>query len=406
MEYVYRPVRDEEMDELADLLHLVFGDGRSWFYNIITKDPWRRPHNTRIALHAGRIVSHVQTHLRPIYYGRSTLVMGGIGHVATHPDHRRQGLSTRLLTESIELMESDGYHLSLLYTGINDYYAKLGWRTVELHDLHSALGDAPAPSGSYTVEPVAVPEELPGLAAIYDSCAPRWIGMLARNLRYWQVNHTWAGGQYLADDPRACLKASRDGSTRGYLRGRIVHCAPERACVDEICWLDGDDACIADLLAAFLDGARAASKQVVRLDLGSGHPAIDLLGGAAAFEAVPNRSVMFRVISVPGLLCAASAELSARVAQAGMETAWPLTLDCEIGAACVFFGPRVVATPHTGPADLTLSQVDFLRLFLGLVDAAELQENGLLGWRGAERVEELAGLFPRRAYHYVRYDKF
>lgn len=101
------------------------------------------------AFENGEAVSSVHVFVRDIRdrEGRP-LRVGGIGSVCTRKDCQKQGHSGRLLTMALDAMERDGCVWSLLGTGVNDHYARYGWRTVSTPDPWGTLrsdvsGDAP-----------------------------------------------------------------------------------------------------------------------------------------------------------------------------------------------------------------------------------------------------------------------
>lgn len=402
-----RAARPDEMDVVADLLALVFKGGRKWFYNIITQDPWRDPANTLLALVDDRIVAHVQVHKRPVHYGRSRLIIGGIGHVATHPDFRGRGLSTALLNRAIERMEQGGYHLSLLYTGINEFYARLGWRTIPIDELSGLLPAAPpAGSGGYGIEHARIPAEMPEAPRVYNAWAPGWIGPLDRTEEYWQRNPSWTDDEFIAEDHGATTRAVRDGRTCGYLRGRIANLPPSRCAIDELCYLPGEEACVADLLQRFIASAIAAGKERVHLECGDDHPAAKLLAGVTSLTAGRDTSAMFRIIDPACLINAAGEELKTRLTAADRLGGQPLTVDCEAGRIAVHLDDPVTAEPTSSPADVEMPLEAFLQLVLGRQEASDLAARGALEWTGTERWEDLRALLPERPYYYSRFDKF
>jgi len=176
--------------------------------------------------------------------------------------------------------------------------------------------------------------------------------------------------------------------------------------VDELCWLPGDEACLAPLLDAILGAARAVGKEFADLSVGDDHPALAPFAEAGLLASVPDGSVQFRVIDLPGLLTALAPELRARLSAAGIGTQAPLTLDAEVDAARLDLSANEAGAAHSGQADLTLSEESFLRLLLGRATASELSAEGALAWHGTDRTEDLGALFPRRPYWYCRYDKF
>lgn len=60
--------------------------------------------------------------------GRETTV-GGVGGVATLPEHRRQGYVRRLLAESLRQYRADGVEFAALWPFSTPFYESLGWAT-------------------------------------------------------------------------------------------------------------------------------------------------------------------------------------------------------------------------------------------------------------------------------------
>lgn len=408
MDVEFRPVRPEEMDELVRLLSLVFDGGDSFFRGIITRDPWRELGRSYVAECGGRLIANVQIHYRPVRYGCARLAMAGIGHVATHPDYRKRGIAGKLLTAQLEFMRTTGIHFTQLYTGINHYYETYGWHTIPLAERRLQLADWSPAGGEhpYSLRAVRVPEELPLLAPAYDACVDHWVTPLDRTEEYWRAHPSWTLGEFLGEDPAACRAAERDGRVCGYVRGRIEGLAPDRAALEELCWVPGEEACLAPLLEGFLASAREARRTFVDLLIGEAHPAYALLGGEEGLEAVVDRHAMFRVADLAGLLRAAGPELVRRLADSGLAGIAPLSIDAEFGCAKLEAGPDVRVTEYDGPVDLAMTHAAFLRLLLGRASAANLLARQEIEWTGTDRTEELAVLFPERPYWYSRYDKF
>jgi len=82
------------------------------------------------AFDAGTLVSSVHVFMRRLRdrEGRP-LKVGGIGSVSTIPEARSKGHSSRLLELSIEEMAKRECVWSYLGTGVNDHYARHGWRS-------------------------------------------------------------------------------------------------------------------------------------------------------------------------------------------------------------------------------------------------------------------------------------
>ena len=222
-----RHAREDEMEAVVDLLELVFRGGRKWFHNIITKTRERLAEHPSV-LQDGHVVANVVS-TAALSIRVSRLTMGGIGHVATHPDFRGQVLSIALPNEAIGLMRQRLPPVPALY-GINEFYARLGWTTIPFASTLGPLPkEAPQPSGLYAIENTTVPEGLPEAPGIYEQWAAGWVGALDRSPEYWRVNGSWTDDEFITEDHGATTRAMRDGRVCGYLRGRIANLPPSDA---------------------------------------------------------------------------------------------------------------------------------------------------------------------------------
>ncbi len=126
---VIRKPKEEELRIVWEVMCGAFGEEpRERFRQQIWEDSTFALEQIRIAEVDGKIVSHVWVAERPVFYrGQVVLPMGGIGGVGTLPEYRRRGLATQLLQDAIAYMERKGHAISMLFTGINPFYARLGW---------------------------------------------------------------------------------------------------------------------------------------------------------------------------------------------------------------------------------------------------------------------------------------
>jgi len=124
-----RSLREDERAACLDLWCTVWpGENspayfRRYFYGDID---WL-PYYTQIAEIDGQIVSAVHICRRVVACGDLKLTMGGIANVATAPAFRGKGYSTACLRRAIAVMEADALDFSLLFTGINAFYAREGF---------------------------------------------------------------------------------------------------------------------------------------------------------------------------------------------------------------------------------------------------------------------------------------
>ena len=116
-EYVIRGLREDEVKEWSEFCASVFSykpdpPPAEYFYRHYANDPSTKACGSsrliRIALFEGTIVASCRIFLRTISTGNgngTVLRAGGIGEVCTTMDHRRRGVSTKLLENAIAIME-------------------------------------------------------------------------------------------------------------------------------------------------------------------------------------------------------------------------------------------------------------------------------------------------------------
>ena len=77
------------------------------------------------------LVSAAHLCRRSMNWNGGTLLCGALANVATRENYRRQGVSRLLLRETIDKMERERFHFSLLGTGTHGHYATLGWEQIK-----------------------------------------------------------------------------------------------------------------------------------------------------------------------------------------------------------------------------------------------------------------------------------
>ncbi len=121
-----------EFGEILDFLNFVFrssvgrkpsiGGDYPHLYNE------RNVHNFRHIRVNGRVISNVSIYPARVQWGDAVLKIGGIGGVATDPDYRKHGYAGTILAHCLEYMDRElDCDLSILWTGIPDYYRRWGW---------------------------------------------------------------------------------------------------------------------------------------------------------------------------------------------------------------------------------------------------------------------------------------
>lgn len=190
--YEFRSLLWDELDKWFDHCAGVFSssEGRSYdemrryFMNHWYNDSARKLDGIFVAVANGQIVSTVRVFHRYIYLNGRIVAMGGIGEVSTKPEHRRQGLSGRLLEMAIEYMTSCGMVISSLGTGVPQHYARYGWEPVARFVSQAEVG-AKHDSAIRLLD-WDDPKELHQVISCYDNYAVQFNGTLVRDEGYWQ----------------------------------------------------------------------------------------------------------------------------------------------------------------------------------------------------------------------------
>jgi predicted N-acetyltransferase YhbS len=225
-----RPVEPAEHGQALALWQTVFGAMPGYFERYYDADPGYRPGDTLGAWDGGRLVSAVHLCRRPAAWRGGALLCGGIANVATLPEFRRQGLSRRLLEQTIVKMEAEGFAYSLLGTGVHGHYAALGWEPAR--GLQAMLTPAPPPAPDAVWTPV---EAAAPLEALYPF-SPRPL-QFARDDRYFDGWAAWnwrRPGVSLLTRPGqgyAVLELAADAEYATLLEWRAADEASERALI-------------------------------------------------------------------------------------------------------------------------------------------------------------------------------
>ena len=218
-----RPLRDAELEELVELLCLVFGrpDGHERYRGYIEGDPTWRPEQTPVIVVDGRVVSALRIWDRQIYLGATPVRMGGIGGVCTHPDYRRRGLASRLMAHTCQVLRAEGYELGLLFTLVPArFYRRFGWCSVPLMGFRAELPrraepGRDAPEGP-AIEPFEATRDLEETVALYGRYNGGRSGTVLRPRPYWD----WAPS--LVRGVRPTVVARDETGLVGYLNWRLA----------------------------------------------------------------------------------------------------------------------------------------------------------------------------------------
>lgn len=268
MQVHYRAIHRRETDSALRLWHEVFGVEEWYFRTTLEAEPTRKLHQTLAAFEPdGTMVAAVHFFVRPTRRPDGIPErMGAVGNVATLERARRQGHSTRLLEMLIENMRREHCVWSMLGTGVNHHYERLGYKTVPTRYLVGSLSERPLANteGVEVVrkDPLAEPrcwEPLPDIHRVYNRLRPL---THVRPGVYWPIvvqprlqkppKVVWIGRSVDSSEPSAYL---------------VSEFGDQHARVLELCWMPNGRLCTAALLEAFRREALDRGIREVRLDL-------------------------------------------------------------------------------------------------------------------------------------------
>lgn len=88
---------------------------------------YRREH-LRLALWGGDLAGALRVNMETIRLGEARLKMGGFGWVTTAPEHRKKGVGSALMRDTMRYLREQGCHVSMLF-GIPNFYHRFGFAT-------------------------------------------------------------------------------------------------------------------------------------------------------------------------------------------------------------------------------------------------------------------------------------
>jgi len=367
MQEEFRAIRPGELEECLDLWGNVFERvGRQYFVPYFHGDPWFKRVYTRVCAVDGKLVSAVQVCERRVRVGGAEIVMGGIGNVGTYPEHRGRGYSTHLMEDTVRVMHDHGMDLSVLFSGIQPFYERVGWRSVPQRMLTGSLraGRGLGTPGKYSVRQCDWASDLASIQEIYDAFNDGRPLTTVRTPEYWAG---YALPRFGA--PQFTLAAEDEGTVVGYLHFRYER--PD-CWLREIGYLPEAADCAESLIRAAADRVQQAGVQRIWVNLP--HEPEILAGIERVAERVEPREpmgMMCRIINMPSLGTRMLPELSRR-ARAGGLASGRISLDAELGSLELTITDDGVSLGAEDPVHIPISQSDFFCLLFGIKSAEEL----------------------------------
>jgi len=196
MAVTVRAVHPSEFEQLYDLLWRSFErhylrDARDYFSPFYEKDPFMDEELVRVVrADGGGLAASVTIFDRTVLIEGRPVRMGGIGNVATHPEHRGKGLAGLLLDDCVELMKKKGFGVSLLFAGPVPLYEKHGWMSLDAFSWDFSGLKPPAVERGLSVRPVSWSSERLEVYNLHKGFIQRHNFPTDRNMAYWN-NYVW-----------------------------------------------------------------------------------------------------------------------------------------------------------------------------------------------------------------------
>ncbi len=374
-------VNRTELEQCYDIWGSVFPEERAFFQERLDYDRSYQLETTWIAAVDGVIASAMQIFPYVARYGIAQLRVGGIGSVATLPEYRHRGLAQMILCEQISWMRSAGYDLSLLFTGIPSFYARLGWQAFRDGESYRLGSTSIREIGEdcYVIRCGALAEDLPSIVAIYDEYS-EWVSFShVRPLRFWEDSAKWSRHA----NPSIWI-AERAGVPVGYLLA--ISNQEGQATIVECAYRSQAEGAAGALLKVFWN--ERSDKKSITLRLPSDHALAQY--GEKIFE---ESAAMWRGFDPVRLLDRVTPELNRRWQLAGriqfpsvglgIGTNQMLRVRTDDAGVCI---ENMGSSHFVADTSCFLSSAEFLDMFLGGVELESRAANHAL----------LAQLFPSR----------
>lgn len=317
MESQVRPVRGrEELEQCFELWGDVFDEDRGFFQRRLEGDRTYDSATTWVAVVGGEVVSAAQIFPFDARWDGTTLLVAGIGSVATRPTHRGQGLALAVLNAQRAWMAPAGFALALLFARERaiPLYERAGYVRLPFGTTVAWSPDDGATRSGYTVRSVK-PADWRAIRTIYAAqMAP--LGHV-RSKAFWTDAIRWTEQ---VDPGREWLVAEQAGRLAGYFFGRI----PEVGEDEEGPTVQGRRIRLWEVVS-HLNHPGAAEALVERAHRQMGAPGMVPLSLPAGHVLAEGRSVipgrhrgMWSLVSAPALLRAIRPVLARRAEDAGV----------------------------------------------------------------------------------------
>ncbi|MFQ6085969.1 MAG: enhanced intracellular survival protein Eis [Candidatus Bathyarchaeia archaeon] len=295
----------------------VFSYPAEYFELLVRRNPWFKPEDIVPLFSAGKLVSCLQIFPKPVRIGNRSIMMGGVGNVATLPRYRRRGYATMALKRAIQLMRERGYGLSVLFTGMPDFYRRLKWEVASPHYEYSIAttelcDEVPHVPDEFSPQTMR-DEDLPAVLRAYETTNRGRTLSVVRSLECWRRQLKYGG-----KDGSCFLVIKKHQNPLGY--SRCIKSKKGLEVVEAGFLSDSTDARLAceGLLAHMGRYASGMGLGKISANVPPDHLlARHLLAHGAVDRSRASGNLMARIVDFRGLMESLLPELSNRVSNAG-----------------------------------------------------------------------------------------
>lgn len=183
----------------------------------------------------------------PTRFDGHVVMMGGIGGVATLPQHRRKGAIRAMMQAALKDMYEHDYMLSMLYPFSSAYYRQFGYASgTRLARWEVPLNSLKLPDVGGSMKMLSHGDDLSALARIYnDSCADRNLSVVRRVFDEDLIKEDW-----LKNARQIYVWSDDAGAPRGFMILKKVDKTLE--CTFDFGLLNAFHFCDAEALTALL----------------------------------------------------------------------------------------------------------------------------------------------------------
>lgn len=329
LDYEVRKATEKEYEVALDFLALAFSKSREYFIEYESL-PWFRYNREKwIGLLGGKIISNVDLFTREIFIGKSPILVGDIGHVATHPSYRNLGYGSELIKNVLREMDRKCYNISFLFGGDNVYhfYDKMGWVAFPEKIVNVEIRrETELTNPNLEMEKLEGGKDFNDVIELYNKYDRQITGSTVRTHEYWLRYRDWMIKEpnfillwREKGDPVACSLC--EGGSTGL---RILW----------ICYDRKNDQILSSILKGIINYAIKNKYRYINVGfLPLDHPILKILK-MMPVETVcrNNNNMMVRLINVKSLFEKILPELEERLNRSNLKgLKRSITIECEIG---------------------------------------------------------------------------